>query len=441
MSHSDLTLAPPARLLTKLVPIRPHELRAALLSAAYFFAVLCAYYIVRPIREEMGVRVGREHLPTLFTVVLVVMIAAVPAFGWVVTRFPRLRVVPVMHGFFILNLTIFWMLLSANVTSPILAGTFFVWVSVFNLFVVSLFWSVMADLWHSDQAKRIYGFIAAGGSAGAFCGPLVTQSLVTTVGATNLLLVSGTLLAAALAAAMMLRRELAAAPPAGDGRRETSSFHDLFAGAINVWKSPYLFRIALVMLLVNLISTFFYLEQNRIVGTTISSTNERVQLFARIDLAVSILTIAAQLLLTGRIMQRLGLSLTASILPAVTLVFLIALAIAPTLWVVVGAIVVERAVGFAFANPALRVFFTVVDEEDKYKAQSFIDTVVFRSGDAGSAWLLNAATRSIGLPVTAVALLSIPLAAWWLSLAWRLGAEQSELARRQTINANLATPG
>ncbi len=191
-------------------------------SFAYFFSVLCAYYILRPLRDEMGVTVGQDGLKWLFVIVFLVMLAAVPVFGWVVSRFPRRRIVPVIYGFFIANLAMFWVAFQAGMHGAVVAGTFFVWVSVFNLFVVSLFWSLMSDLWRNDQAKRLYGFIAAGGSAGAFAGPLITQGLVRLVGPNNLLIVSGLLLgvsiAAALDAAAAVRRRRRGTGRGGAGR-------------------------------------------------------------------------------------------------------------------------------------------------------------------------------------------------------------------------------
>ena len=415
--------------LRKTVLFEPGEVRPLLISSAYFFCVLAAYYIVRPIREEMGIKVGRDGLQTLFTVVFFVMVAAVPLFGWVATRFKRSAVVPVVYGFFIANLILFWAAFTAGIGSTWLAGAFFVWVSVFNLFVISLFWSLMSDLWSSGQAKRLYGAIAAGGTAGAFCGPLLTKLLVKPLGATNLLLVSVGLLALSLACVAALRGMKQQGDKGADAG--PAKLSDIVAGATNVWRSPYLFQIALVILLANLISTYFYFEQNRIVGATIADQDARVELFASIDISVSVLTILAQLLLTGSLMNRLGIGLTAAALPLTVIVGLIAIAISPSLWVIVSVVVVERAVAFAFANPAFKVLYTVVDPDDKYKAQNFIDTVVYRGGDAASGWLFNDFAKKAALSMPVIALMTLPLAVWWLWLALKLGRRQTELAKSQ----------
>ena len=415
--------------LRKAVLFEPGEVRPLLISSAYFFCVLAAYYIVRPIREEMGIKVGRDGLQTLFTVVFFVMVAAVPLFGWVATRFKRGAVVPVVYGFFIANLILFWAAFTAGIGSTWLAGAFFVWVSVFNLFVISLFWSLMSDLWSSGQAKRLYGAIAAGGTAGAFCGPLLTRLLVKPLGATNLLLVSVGLLALSLACVAALRGMKQQGDKGADAG--PAKLSDIVAGATNVWRSPYLFQIALVILLANLISTYFYFEQNRIIGATIADQDARVELFASIDLSVSVLTILAQLFLTGSLMNRLGIGLTAAALPLTVIVGLIAIAISPSLWVIVSVVVVERAVAFAFANPAFKVLYTVVDPDDKYKAQNFIDTVVYRGGDAASGWLFNDFAKKAALSMPVIALMTLPLAVWWLWLALKLGRRQTELAKSQ----------
>jgi ATP:ADP antiporter, AAA family len=417
------------------VQVEPAEIPGLVWSGLYFFCVLAAYYIVRPIREEMGVRLGRDGLGMMFTVVFFVMIAAVPIFGWLATRFKRSAVVPVVYGFFIANLLLFWALFRMDAGSTMLAGCFFVWVSVFNLFAVSLFWSLMSDKWSSDQAKRLYGCIAAGGSAGAVSGPIITRNFASAVGPTNLLLISAVLLGAALLCVTALRR----VERRGEAQHQDAppQLADMVAGAVNVWQSSYLFQIAITVLLANLISTYFYFEQSRIVGASILDSATRIELFANMDLAVNTMTILAQIFLTASLMQRLGVGLTAGALPAVVVAGLIAIAISPSLWVIVAVVVVERAVAFAFSNPAFRVLYTAVPPEDKYKAQNFIDTVVFRGGDAASGWLFNTvakeAARAYGLPMATFALLTLPLAAFWLWIAVKLGREHDARAKTQPV--------
>ena len=429
---ADDAAHPFQRTLRRMVDVEPREIAAMLVSFAYFFLVLAAYYIIRPVRDEMGVAVGRDHLQTLFVVVFFVMLAAVPLFGWITSHLAKRLIVPAVYGFFITNLLAFWLMLTGDAPTPLVASVFFVWASVFNLFVVSLFWIVMSDLWESGQAKRLYGFIAAGGTAGAFTGPVITQALVGVVGPDNLLLVSAALLGASLFAAMHLRRIAPARLDAASEQQPVGK--DILAGAVRVWQSPYLFRIALWILLANLVSTFFYLEQTRIVGETLTDRTARVALFARLDLAVSILTILAQLFLTGRVMQRYGIGIAAAALPVWCAIGLVALALSPTLFVIVSIMAIERAIAFALSSPALKVLYTVVEPEEKYKAQSFIDTVVFRGGDAASGWVFNTLGKAAGLSGGAIALLAIPASIVWLLLSLTLGRQ---LAEKQ---AKAATP-
>ena len=422
------------RLLTRVVAVQRQEMVGLIWSFAFFFCVLCAYYIIRPLRDEMGVTLGPQRLPWLFSAVLVVMLAAVPLFGWVVSTFARRRIVPVVYGFAIANLLGFWLCFASGTHGAIVAATFFVWVSVFNLFVVSLFWSLMSDLYRSDQATRLYGFIAAGGSAGALAGPLLTQSLVGILGATNLLLVSALLLLAATKAALVLRRLFAGISARQSEERPLGK--GLLAGAVAVWRSPYLFRIALWILVANLVSTLFYLEQARIVGETLTDRTERVQLFARLDLAVSIATILAQVFLTARVLARFGITAAIAALPAFAGLGLVGLALSPTLAVIVSILATERALAFAISNPAMKVLYTVLEPEQKYKAQNFNDTVVFRAGDAASGWLFNALAKSLGLSLPTIAGITLPLAALWLLLSLRLGRGHAQ--RAASTGASLA---
>lgn len=419
------------RTLSRVVEIERGEIAALLHAFVTFFAVLTAYYIIRPVRDEMAVMLGRDALEHLFFYVFLVMVALVPVFGAIVRDVPRHRVLPVVYLFFIATLIVFWVVLSRDGQTTAVARTFFIWASVFNLFVISLFWSLMAEFWRSAQAKRLYGFIAAGGSCGALLGPYLAQALVKPIGADALLLLSAGFLILALVFAMRLRgMRDAGAGAEGEAAAAPARDSGLLAGALLVWRSPYLMRIALWVLFANLILTYFYLEQARIVGAAITNREERVALLSRIDLAVSIATILMQVFLTAGVLKRFGIGLATAIVPIIAIGGFIALAIAPVMGVILTVMVLERAFGFAFANPAARVLWTVVDEEAKYKAQNFIDTVVFRGGDAASGWIFGGLTRTLGLGGPGIALVTVPFAIVWVVLSLSLSRMHAEAAQR-----------
>lgn len=405
------------------------EAQRALLSFGYFFAVLCAYYIVRPIRETMGLTLNdgqKGSLEWMFTIVFLVMLLAVPAMGYVVARFPRRRIVPIIYGFFIANLVVFWMVLGQANANKWIAGAFFVWVSVFNLFAISLFWSVMSDTWDSAAAKRLYGFISAGGSIGGLVGSSLAQGLVTTIGTPALLWFSAAALGIALACYAGLAKlahgnDVPAYDPGAD-----LSFATLVSGATRVWHNPLLFRIALVILLANVVSTFFYFEQARIVGDAIKDRDLQTQLFARMNWVQNAATIATEFFATNRLIAGLGLGLSVSMVGMLAVFGLFGVAMWPALWLIVTLVVIERIVAFALSNPAKRVLYTDIAPDDKYKSQNFIDTVVFRGGDAAAGWLVGGLGKGLGMGSHWLAMLMVPAAVAWAVLAYRLGREHDE---------------
>lgn len=418
--------------LTRIVAVRPGEIRALLWSFAYFFCLLAAYYVLRPVRDEMGLAGGIKNLPWLFTATFFVMLAVVPIFGAVVARVPRRRFIPLVYHFFVANIVIFWLLLTFKVAMADTARVFFVWISVFNLFAVSVFWSFMADLYQSEQGKRLFGFIAAGGSAGALLGPLIAVGLAEPIGRANLLLIAALLLEAAVLCAMRLETAATAFKSAQGAIASTAPpEHGLggswIAGLMMVLRSPYLAGIALWVALLSLAGTFLYFQQANIVAALSDDPNRRTAIFARIDLAVSLLTIIVQFVVTGKIIRRFGAGPAAAFLPLVFALGFLALALTPMLWVVIAFQAVQRAANFAISNPARELLFTVVEREEKYKAKYVIDNVVFRGGDALSGWLFHA-LRGFGLELGAISLATVPVALGWLALALTLGRAHEKRA-------------
>jgi AAA family ATP:ADP antiporter len=402
-------------------------------SFAYFFCLLAAYYVLRPLRDEMGVAGGVRNLHWLFSATFVVMLAAVPLFGAVVVRLPRHRFIPLVYHFFAANIALFWLLLWMDVARIEVARVFFVWISVFNLFAVSVFWSFMADLFTSDQGKRLFGFIAAGGSAGALCGPILTVWLVGAIGPVNLLIVAGVLLEAAVLCARGLERtapertDAARQTPAAPGAQGAIGGHAL-SGFVLLLRSPYLAGIALWVLLLSLLGTFLYFTQANLVASASDDPAVRTRIFASIDLAAGILTLLVQVLVTGRLIERFGVGRAAAFLPLVFGIGFAALAATPALALVVAFQALQRTANFALSNPAREVLFTVVDREEKYKAKYLIDGVVFRGGDAFSGWIFNT-LRAANLELSSIAMIAVPLAAGWFALALGLGRAQERRAR------------
>ena len=421
------------RWLGRVVVVRPGEARALVWSFAYFFCLLAGYYVLRPLRDEMGIAGGVRNLQWLYTATFVVMLAAVPVFGALVTRLPRRKFVPLVYHFFVINIALFWLLLTLDVGKVHVARVFFVWISVFNLFAVSVFWSFMADLYASEQGKRLFGFIAAGGSAGALLGPAVTVALAVPLGPVNLLIIAALLLELAVLCAHRLER---AAPQAEDSPAKARERGSPEAGALGgswlagiamLLRSPYLAGIALWVCLLSLAGTFLYFQQASIVAAASDDPAVRTRIFATIDLAIGVLTILVQFFATGRLISHFGVGPAAAALPLVFALGFLALAFTPALFMVIAFQALQRATNFALSNPAREVLFTVLDREEKYKAKNVIDIVVFRGADAASGWLFSA-LRGGGMELAAISLASVPLAGAWLVLAIALGRAQEKRA-------------
>jgi ATP:ADP antiporter, AAA family len=406
------------------VSVGQGERRALAWSFAYFFCLLASYYVLRPLRDEMGIAGGVANLPWLFTATFVVMLLAVPVFGALVARLARRAFIPIVYHFFAANIVVFWLALGSELDRAMVARVFFVWISVFNLFAVSVFWSFMADVFTSEQGKRLFGFIAAGGSAGALLGPLVTVAIVGVIGPANLLIVAAVLLEAAVFCAQRLEfTERAAA----SGRERVGG--SWLAGLAMVVRSPYLAGIAAWVFCLSLAGTFLYLQQAAIVSHASTDPAVRTRIFATIDLAVGVLTILVQFLATGRLIERFGVGRAAAFLPLVFAVGFGVLAAMPVLAVVVAFQALQRTANFALSNPALQLFFTPLPREEKYKAKNVIDLVVFRGSDALSSGIFSG-LRALGLEGAAICAAVIPVALGWLALSLALGRGQERRAAR-----------
>jgi ATP:ADP antiporter, AAA family len=413
--------------LQRAVPATTRERSAALWSFAYFFTLLAGYYVLRPLRDQMGIAGGVKNLPWLFTATFVSLLVAQPLYGALVARLPRVRFIPIVYHFFVANLVLFWLLLIFEVEKPLVARVFFVWVSVFNLFAVAVFWSFMADLFTSEQGKRLFGFIGAGGTAGALLGPVVTIWLSAPFGPVNLLIVAAAFLELAVLCVHRIERVAAPATELDPPRQRIGG--SAFAALSELTRSPYLLGVAGWVSLLSFGATIAYFAQANIVSATIHDAATQTRLFAGIDLAVGLLSLATQVFATARFLKRFGTGIAAAALPAVYMVGFAALAIAPSLSVVVTLQVAQRWMNFAMANPARQVFFTVVGREEKYKAKNLIDVVIYRGSDALYGWVYDS-LQAVGLKLGAIALCALPIAAGWLALSTALGRTQERLATK-----------
>lgn len=443
---SDLAAAQAAgvahRLMLRVIDIRPGEARALAWSWLYVFALFLAYYVLRPIRDELGVAGGVRNLPWLFTGTLLAMLAVNPLFAYAVRRWPRETFIAISYRFFMLNLLVFMVLLMvATPEQHVWIGrAFFIWVSVFNLFVVSVFWSFIVDVFDAEQGKRLFGFLAAGATLGGIAGSALTSGFVEHVGQNWLLLASILLLEVAVFAVRRLSRisdAFSHSVQGDDPHRPLGG--GIFAGMTHTLRSPYLLGIAVFILLYSITSTVLYFQQASIAEANFPSRAARTAFFANIDFCVNVLTLGFQVFLTGRLTAWLGVAVMLAILPAFSVFGFAALATWPTVAVFVVVQVARRVSNFALARPTREVLFTAVPREDRYKAKNFIDTVVYRGGDQVAAWSY-AGLIALGLSLTGIAAAAVPICAAWAVLSFWLGRQQQKQERKANRAAAVAAP-
>ena len=413
------------RWIARAVPATPQERAAALWSFAYFFTLLAGYYVLRPLRDQMAITGGVRNLPWLFTATFVTLLVAQPLYGALVAKLPRARFIPIVYHFFVANLALFWLLLTLHVDTAIIARVFYVWVAVFSLFAVAVFWSFMADLFTADQSKRLFGFIGAGGTAGALLGPVITIWLSAVFDPINLLVVAMILIEAAVFCARRLEhattvheRELES--PQRLGERLGGS---AFAALPELFRSPYLLGIAAWISLQSFCATMLYFEQIHLVAAEVQSAGAQTRIFASMDFVVNLLTLATQIFATGQLLKRFGTGPAAAALPMIYLIGFLAIFLVPTLTLVLVVQIVQRWMHFAVATPARQVLYTVLGREEKYKAKNLIDVVIYRGSDALYGWVFDS-FQAVGLKLGAIALIAAPVSVVWFILSVTLGRAQ-----------------
>ena len=419
------------RLLGRLFTFHDDETPAVVGGLALFFLLFAGYFMLRPVRETMGGAGGVDNLQWLFTGTFIVTLLALPLFGWVVARARRRRILPWTYGFLASNLLAFALVFAVQPDNLWVARAFYIWLSVFNLLSISLAWSVLADLFSNEQAKRLFGLLAAGASLGGLVGPIVGTLLVGVVGHAGLVLLATLFLLGSIGAATYLQRwrDRAPLPAEAEHPRSRPLGGNPFAGAGEVLRSPYLLMLALFVVLLASISTFLYFEQARLVAQTFTDRTRQTQVFGLIDTVVQALAILTQLFFTGRIARRMGVGVLLVAVPLVMVAGFLWLALAPVFAVFVVVMVVRRAGEYALVRPGREMLYTVLPAEQKYRAKNFIDTVVYRGGDALSGWVKRGLDVLGEHPQLAM-LIGAGIALGWAATGGWLGRRQRRLEQR-----------
>ncbi|MNH09641.1 Major Facilitator Superfamily protein [compost metagenome] len=384
--------------------------------------------MLRPVRETMGVAGGVENLQWLFTGTFVVTLIALPLFGWLASKVQRRHILAWTYGFLASNLLLFAGVFALQPDNLWSARAFYIWLSMFNLLTISLAWSVLADVLSSEQAKRLFGLLAGGASLGGLVGPLLGTLLVEVVGHAGLVLLATACLLGSIVAAGYLQRFRDRHPLPADIElpRSRPLGGNPFAGASEVFGSPYLLGIALFVVLLASVSTFLYFEQARLVAAHFSSRTQQTQVFGLIDSLVQLLSILTQVFVTGHLARKLGVGVLLVAVPLVMVLGFLWLALAPLFAVFVLVMVVRRVGEYALVRPGREMLYTVVLPEQKYKAKNFTDTVVYRGGDALSGWVKRGLDVLGDHPALAMVIGAGIALVWAATGAW-LGRQQRRL--------------
>ncbi len=396
----------------------PTDWRRLGLSFGYFALLLASYYMIRPLRDAFGAGSGASSIKYLATVVFLAMLAIVPLFGWLVARVPRKRLLPATYAFFVVNLVGFALAFQADPENVWVGRVFYVWATVFNLFVVSVFWSFMADIWREAEGRRLFGVIAAGGSLGGLAGPLLVRAFVGSVGTAGVALIGAGLLALTIVAIVLLTRDTDSALP-GSSALDEPVGGAIFAGLSRLARTPFLLGIAALVGLGSLIGMIVYIELARVAATLYSTAAERTAFYAERDTWVNGASLALQLGV-GLLTSRVGVRATLTGAAAVVAAAFVGLVAAPVAGVLVIVNIAARALEFGVAKPSRDMLYTVVDAETKYKVKNVIDTVVYRGTDVASSWI-HTALVAAGATLGVLAGVSLGLALALCAIAWVVG--------------------
>ena len=417
---------------SRIVDVKPDEIRALWLGFAFHFLILTGYYITKPIRDSIGASSTMEALPWMFTATLITMLIANAAFAATVAGMSRRRFIPLAYGFFIVVFIMFFVAMrSGSATGQVWIGRgFFVWVSVFNLFNTAVFWAFMTDLFTVEQGKRLYGFIAVGGTLGAILGAFITKRYVREIGSANLLIVA----AAMFAIAGFLVRFFPSGFNADDkpsAKPEERIGGSVWSGITHICRSPYLMGLAATILLYTTTSTWAYFQQSDLAREALKTPNDRTEFLANLEIWVNSITVLIQIFLTGRLLKWFGVGFTLVALPFLSMIGFAAMGVAASLTMLAVFQVGRRAAAYALMRPSRELLFTVLRREDKYKVKSVTDTLGYRTGDQIGAWSYGG-LHGLGLDLNAISWIAVPLTAGWCVLSIWLARKQRALADAQT---------
>ena len=429
------------KLFARIVEVRPAEVRALWLGFSFHFLILTGYYITKPIRDSIGASSSMEALPWMFAATLVAMLIANAAFAAIVARMSRRRFIPLAYGFFIVVFVLFFLAMQSRpAAEQVWIGRgFFVWVSVFNLFNTAVFWAFMTDLFTVEQAKRLYGFIAVGGTLGAILGAYITKHFVREIGPAYLLIIA--------AAMFAIAGNLVRFFPAGFTTEDKSAKPEepiggsVWSGISHICRSPYLMGLAATILLYTTTSTWAYFQQSDLAREALKTPNDRTEFLANLEIWVNTLTVLIQIFLTGRLLKWFGVAFTLVALPFVSMIGFGAMGVAASLAMLAVFQVARRAAAYALMRPSREILFTVLRREDKYKVKSVTDTLGYRVGDQLGAWSYRG-MHDFGLSLNAISWIAVPVTAAWCGLSIWLARKQRALAeaqeRKQTDAARAA---
>jgi AAA family ATP:ADP antiporter len=432
-------VSPFGRLLSRLAPIHPGEVAAVVAAFFLFFFMWSGYFSVRPVRETIGTIIGRDKLADIWIITSIASVAIIPIYGAVVARFRRSVFLPWAYGVVAIVLVLTGLSLRGEAINLAAGKFFYVFISVVNLFLLSVFWSFLLELFDRQQTKRLFGVIAAGGSAGALCGPLVSDLAVESIGNSGVLFFGAALFVAAIFCQRVLLGVWNQRTDAANRAKDRPIGGNPFAGVTLILRSPYVLGIALFVVFISCVNTLLYFEQLRLVELHFPQLENRTQIFARFDWIVQTLTVLSQVFLTGRIAEKFGVKTLITFVPVVMIVAFAGLALSGAFAVLAVVVILRRSMEYAFVRPGREMLWSPLDKETKYKAKNTVDVPVYRGADALSAQL-NSFVAGAGFGAAAVAWLGAGVAALWAMLGWWLGrrfddheklqGEQSTAAQR-----------